>query len=639
MMRSLALLALAAGANAQASCMFSAKLNFSDGVQLSSDTSVAATSATLFSVSYSNAYKVATVLRSSSPQSYVLYQRGCPQPSAATLAADHPGFNISAASFFQVPVQRVAAAGTAALSYIEELGVFGALSVVDARYITSPCLQRLAECGSAANVNSSDAQAWAAATANADMVLTDMWGTGASLTARDVSVDDSQDPGLLNRGEWVKFVSLFFNAEAAANSLFTNAQAQLLKAEGSAALLANANSAKPVLAFAQWSEWSSDWQLSSASYKTEAVFAAGGVFSAIPPSVSYTDYAASDPNVRLATVAELHAALMGVDVLVDETIVIDLIRPDAYSYSDFLSYFQFTPADVASGDYPFLTTRSVYRPDKAVSDGSWGYTAVDWLESAVSDAPAVIADFSAILHPSNATSTRWHRNLGTNERCTVLTGAQCANPIVASVCGGPTSYLTAPAFNLSAYSPTALRTALGAVAPLLAAEVLDFPVTAQLVLVGSAQPPTVPDLNAFMAAMSAQLGASVTFPAPTASGKTLSYSLTFSGLGGGAAGAARAAALIVQLSDSTGLALSLASAGVSGLASATAVNPASASFISLTVNQGTGLSATASPSTDALLGAMAQAGLAAPPAAPSASPARPALAAVLAAAAAVALLL
>jgi hypothetical protein len=45
-------------------------------------------------------------------------------------------------------------------------------------------------------------------------VLANSWGVGASHTIKDVSFDASLDKGVLKTAEWLKFVSLFFNAEA-----------------------------------------------------------------------------------------------------------------------------------------------------------------------------------------------------------------------------------------------------------------------------------------------------------------------------------------------------------------------------------------------------------------------------------------
>lgn len=56
---------------------------------------------------------------------------------------------------------------------------------------------------------------WAAAVSSVDLVLTDEFGTAASRTAKDVAFAATTDPGILNRAEWVKFLSLFFNAEPA----------------------------------------------------------------------------------------------------------------------------------------------------------------------------------------------------------------------------------------------------------------------------------------------------------------------------------------------------------------------------------------------------------------------------------------
>ena len=48
--------------------------------------------------------------------------------------------------------------------------------------------------------------------------ITNSWGTGASNTDKDVVMAASLDAGLLHSAEWIKFISLFFNAEAKVRS-------------------------------------------------------------------------------------------------------------------------------------------------------------------------------------------------------------------------------------------------------------------------------------------------------------------------------------------------------------------------------------------------------------------------------------
>lgn len=68
--------------------------------------------------------------------------------------------------------------------------------------------------------------AWAAAVSAVDIVLTDAFGTASSRNPNvpNIAFDATTDPGILNRAEWVKFLSVFFNAEPAANALYSGLQ-------------------------------------------------------------------------------------------------------------------------------------------------------------------------------------------------------------------------------------------------------------------------------------------------------------------------------------------------------------------------------------------------------------------------------
>lgn len=139
----------------------------------------------------------------------------------------------SNATFFQVPVTKAATSGSIPAAFMEDLDLDHRLHVVDGNSISSSCiLKQAAVCEgvthfSAGRMNSAapDAAmtAWRYELESNDdigVVFTDFWGTGQSNTAKDVAFDASLDKGILESAEWLKFVSLFFNAEAKANEVF-----------------------------------------------------------------------------------------------------------------------------------------------------------------------------------------------------------------------------------------------------------------------------------------------------------------------------------------------------------------------------------------------------------------------------------
>jgi len=648
----LSFLALAAG---QQGCTpWTTKLNSSQGLSLSSTDEVSVNEATFFTVAYLPNYKYVRDLHAG--KSYVLYQSGCAVPSTAALAATHPDFNASVTSFFAVPVTSVACGGTAPLPYLarpqppshhtppppsrantglqEALGVFGAVEVLDMTYVTSPCLQRLAECGTVSVVDSSNASAWSAAVAGVQLVLTDSYGIGASGTERDVVVDDTIDPGLLNRAEWVKFISLFFDEEEAANGAFTQTQQQVAAVASVAANAASASS-KPLPVVAFTSYYGGVFYPSTAAYKQQVVAAAGGVLAELVPLGS----SSSD------TAAQLRDALAGVDVLIDSTYLSSEYdaSPNGYTYAQFLALYNFSAADAASGAFPFLSSGSVFRLDKQVSGGTYGRVGWDFFENGAWDVADFVRDFALVLHPSAAArlgpaGTRWLRNLSANEPAVVLTSALCADPRVAPACGGASLLFTLPRLNLSSFSPAALAQAVAAALPantLRNLSVVDYPISGTLTLAPAAGKRLVlPGGGDAAALFAALIGATNLSLAPAPAGgpahrrlaqAALAFPFQATGLGGGARGVAAAAAALALLSNSTAVLAACSAAGVRGAASATAS--------SLTVSALVSLTAATPVQSGALLTQLSSAPFVTPPpAARSAAPRRRALAALLAAA-------
>jgi hypothetical protein len=576
-----------------------------------------------------------------------------------------------------VPVTSVASGDTTVLNYLELLGVESTLRVLDMRFVTSPCLMRLAECGaithvSTASVDYEVSDAWLAATSGVELVLTDSWGTGATGSGRDVDVDASFDPGILNRGEWIKFVSLFFNAEARANAYFSGVMANVSAVGASGAASASASgAARPIVAFAAYDSWSSAWQLSNATYKAQYVAGAGGALAAMPApggAVSYTNWTSPATTANFADTAALHAALRGVAVLIDETLIYPA-SPETYTYASFLAAFNFTAADAASGVYPFLTNGAVYREDRIINDGIYGFFGTDWFANAVAQPQAALADFYAALFPpasapassASAAPTTWLRNLARDAPFVVRESAQCADPGIAPLCGGPSTTLTLPRLAPAAFSAAALHAAVLAALPAGATAtvtVTDFLITTTLTLVGA---PDLLTAAGGAAALLGALGTSLGYPltatspvvstpvsgrrrtllaaAPSSSSVALPVMIDSFGM----AGAPAAADMLALLSNTTALLATARAAGVTGVTAAAAAGTSVAATVSVTVkgaNADAGLAAlTAAAQDGSLNAALVSAGLAVqPPPSSGAARGRGAIVAAVVATAAAALL-
>ena len=132
---------------------------------------------------------------------------------------------------------------------------------------------------------------------------------------------------------------------------------------------------------------------------------------------------------------QMKAALVGIDAVIDETYG----WGDSYALNTFMAGFNFTAADVASGDYPFLSSMTLRHDALKVNheeSGSWGTA---WFEDAIVRADMVLDDIASYLHPSllPSHSSRFFRDIAVGETITLATAADCTDPH--AVCPGETA--------------------------------------------------------------------------------------------------------------------------------------------------------------------------------------------------------
>ena len=188
--------------------------------------------------------------------------------------------------------------------------------------------------------------------------LTDSFGTGATLTSKDVAFDASTDPSLLGRAEWIKFVAAFFNRERLADEIFAQMQARF---QTLASLVDESidEDARPVVAFVSFNAGYSygdvvvpdSWSISAPDYVDDLTFSAGALQ---PIGIENED------SASFSTVDEVKLAIDGVDVIIDLTYAYD---PLSYDYNSFLENFDLSnETDVVK--FPFLENKLVFRTDK-----------------------------------------------------------------------------------------------------------------------------------------------------------------------------------------------------------------------------------------------------------------------------------
>ena len=367
-----------------------------------------------WTVLYFRSYKVVINNLTTGTETYLLYKCGTPRPVDVSTA----GFNAStmvgldsslagvvtnATKYFSSPVQTIgidSGAGTVAVTYLELLGARTQLLYTDAYTIsdvTSPCVNALINSGNITSVT------WNATTATLVSLLIE--GNTPSQYNNSISLAATADATVLQRAGWLKLLGVMLDKEEAALALYNRMQYNYDQlSEAVQPLVAPA---APVVAWVSWSSYDGVWSIVRSSYRESLVSDVGAVV-----------YSAVNTTTNYMNVTDFKAALVGVNVIVDETYY--YVPTDNYTL--ILSSLGFTTSDVASGLYPFLTNSSVWRDDARLSFDSAGD---DWYESAIAEPDAVLADFSRLVAnfssqpfttPFTATSTYiWFRNVALNE--------------------------------------------------------------------------------------------------------------------------------------------------------------------------------------------------------------------------------
>ncbi|CAM0142984.1 hypothetical protein VKS41_006265 [Umbelopsis sp. WA50703] len=352
---------------------------------------VDADDATYFQISYHNNYKL--LVNSYTNETFALYQCGTPQPTGLA----------NGTKFFPVPVSNVAVMETIVVPYLEMLGVANSVTAVGSdALISSPCFQKFVQSDNIPTLSDTN-------TTSANLTLTKVDVEFGAYEAdptnnKSVSVSASQDPGTLNRAEWLEFFAAFYNKEQLANTL----TAQINDNYNRLKQAASGYNPKPLVAWASYTAPSSynnntaSWTVSNATYKVQFSQDAGG------SALSGGTY---------SSVSDFLNAITDVDVLIDETFV----------GSDFNAFLQnYNISATNENNYKFIKNKAVYREDR-ISTTAGGQ---DWLEAAIPMADAVLEDVINAINPSAPTSNytrRWLRNIALNETIEYSSAVNCTS--------------------------------------------------------------------------------------------------------------------------------------------------------------------------------------------------------------------
>nr|CAG8509204.1 2582_t:CDS:2 [Entrophospora candida] len=362
--------------------------------------------AQFFSIQYFNNYKLLT--NTQSKETFALYQCGTPAPT--TLPTGTKVFSIAA--------NKIAALDTSSVSFLEVLGLRSNIVALDSsEMVSSPCIQSLKEKGSITEL-SDDEALHEQQLEVVDVAFGSLESKPNSL--KSVSTYPTSDPGTLNRVEWLKFYSVFFNLEKKSNDIVTQISDNYNCYKKMAA--DHSLKEKPLVAWISYVAPDSfnnntpTWNIADAIYKKQLTEDAGGVY------FNATTLVYSDTTSFLQAIAN-------VDIVIDETFIGSTI-------ADFFKNYNLS-ADQTT--YKFIKNKAVYREDGIINpiDGR------DWFEDAIVMGDAVLEDMINVVNPSLPSTSykrNWFRNVANDEPIKVSSSANCtdvqANSIVskADVC-------------------------------------------------------------------------------------------------------------------------------------------------------------------------------------------------------------
>jgi hypothetical protein len=216
----------------------------------------------------------------------------------------------------------------------------------------------------------------------------------------------AQDPGVLNRIEWIKFLGTFFNLDKYASTVYNTIVDEYNQVKANATKAGEGKKA-PVVAWASHYLYEKDesYQLSFAAFKDELTTDAGGAlldFEALSQIPGVRKSAFSNTTLEFAwdgakggsfaTKEEAKAAflkaLSTVDAVIDETYTMDSAK---YTLPAFLKEYNFTDAEVAS--MPWFTNKLIFREDGLISESN----GLDWFEGALARPDQELADLLRIV--------------------------------------------------------------------------------------------------------------------------------------------------------------------------------------------------------------------------------------------------
>ena len=178
------------------------------------------TTALGFTVQYYTNYKIVhNPTSSGSGESYVLYQCGTPRPSLSA-----PGVrDINNPKFFAIPLYKVAVHDTTAIAFLSSLKVLDRVQFVT-KYTSHACMMKLSQ-DQSCDAEVKDFGPWSSTPIEGAEQLEKVDAAfyfGSHASEKSINFFAPYEPGALQRAEWIKVSSLFFNKELEAEAFYRN---------------------------------------------------------------------------------------------------------------------------------------------------------------------------------------------------------------------------------------------------------------------------------------------------------------------------------------------------------------------------------------------------------------------------------
>ncbi|KAK4347635.1 hypothetical protein RND71_033974 [Anisodus tanguticus] len=285
------------------------------------------------------------------------------------------------------------------VSFFELLGLLGNLKGITSTYVASQCVLKLYQDGQVESIDKNDPQQLTKYAAHF------IANTDEAQPCNFATFVPIGEDAPLQSAEWIKYLGVFANLENRANQVYDAIKENYLCLSKAAT---SRNSFKPTVS---WMEYKDGvWRFTRDPYKLKFVEDAGGVN--VDDSINKVTYNMSIPD----DLAEFHAILCTVDVLIDETYTSD---PGAYNGSTFLGNINLEDQSC----FAFLSNQSMWRYDKRVqnstvlgrTDSVYLLLVEDWYDGAVSQPQLVLADMIEALYPTGNYNTTYFRNIAKGE--------------------------------------------------------------------------------------------------------------------------------------------------------------------------------------------------------------------------------